>query len=80
MGSGVKKPSKGEEPERQGCRRGIYAARSLLAGTIVKEDDVKVVRQVYHDYLGADEEEKVIGRKLKGSIEAGKPLKMEMIE
>ncbi|MEK7773700.1 MAG: N-acetylneuraminate synthase family protein [Deltaproteobacteria bacterium] len=59
LGDGVKRPAPGEEGERVGARRSIYAGVDIGKGEIISEDKLKIVRHAYgleprflHDVIG----------------------------
>ena len=60
LGTGVKAPSPAELANRRTMRKGLYAARDVVAGTVLREDDIAVVRPLtpvgpesYFEWLGA---------------------------
>ena len=44
LGTGTRAPQPAEQPNRQGSRRALYAARDLAAGAVITEADVIALR------------------------------------
>lgn len=63
FGSEIKKPSTSEIHERVMARRAIYATQNIPAGTIIKENMIKIVRHAFPEGILAAEHPLVIGRK-----------------
>ena len=66
-----------ERKERVYARRGIYAKRFIRRGQIIKMKDITFLRP--NTGIGADETDKVIGRKAKIDIYAGSPIDYSFI-
>lgn len=78
LGSSWKVPTETEvKTMRRAIRRGLYAARDLTAGTVLRESDLLVVRPA--DGLSADQLDAVVGKRLISDIQARKPLEPEHI-
>lgn len=68
LGTGKKVPAQPEESEREGARRGIYAARALEPGHVILERDLVCLRPV-HGFPAARREE-LVGRCVRRRVEA----------
>jgi N,N'-diacetyllegionaminate synthase len=67
-----KKPVASEGVLRQMLRRGIYAARDLEAGHSLTDEDLLLIRPLTS--LGADQTDRVIGRRLAHAVKAREPI------
>jgi N-acetylneuraminate synthase/N,N'-diacetyllegionaminate synthase len=73
LGDGIKKPTPPELQNRQFARRSFHALRTLHAGEIIREDDVRLLRPATGLPPGSD----VIGRTVRCNVIAGTPILAE---
>ena len=78
LGNGIKIPANCERDTSEVARRSVVAARSLVAGSCITEDDLSIkrpgtgIQPRYHT--------KLIGRILKRSVDADEPLQWQDLE
>ncbi len=78
LGHGRRECSEAERPNRGPSRRGVYAARTIPAGSVVTPADVVVLRP--ENRCPADAWDLVIGARTRCDIPEGAPLSPEAIE
>lgn len=66
-----------ERETRQRARRGLYAARDLLAGSIIQDADVLIVRP--ESVMSADQVDAVVGRRLTRNLPAFAPFTPDIL-
>lgn len=76
LGDGNKAPASVELENRQFARRSFHAVRTLHAGEIILEEDVRLLRPA----TGLPPSAEVIGRKVKTGVPAGTPILAEHLE
>jgi len=74
----VVKISPAETVTRQRARRGLYAAKSLPAGHVLMDEDIRIVRP--ENGIAADEIDAVLGRVLREPLAAEEALEYEQLE
>jgi sialic acid synthase SpsE len=74
LGSGRKRPLPEEMLMRVHARRGLYAARDLAEGIVLKEKDIAVLRPALPSGIPAEKMEFIMGRQLKASVSRGRPI------
>jgi sialic acid synthase SpsE len=74
----VAKVSAAETLTRQRARRGLYAAKSLPAGHVLKDEDIRIVRP--ESAIAADEIDAVVGRVLREPLAAEEALGYAQLE
>lgn len=72
LGSPIKAPTGVELENRFSMRKGMYAARDILAGTVLTEEDIAILRPLTH--VGPDTYFDWLGSVAHGNIQAGNPL------
>ncbi len=77
LGDGVKRPTPDEEKERAFSFRGVYAATSLKAGTVLTAEHLKCVRPAAA--LGPDDLASLIGRRLVADLAAHTAVTWEVV-
>ena len=75
-GSGDK-PSPGEELLREKFRRGVYAARDLPEGHVIRTEDLLCIRPL--GPIGAEKADTLLGRRLKKAIAARRPIAADSV-
>lgn len=73
LGDGTKQPRPDETPERQWARRGVWAARSLPAGSVLEAADLKIVRPAFG--LPPDALLQLVGRRLRRALAVDEPVR-----
>lgn len=72
LGDGIKRCLQSESPNREGSRRGLYAARNLAPGHSISEDDFTALRPL--GPIDARDWRSVIGRTVTRAVTAGEAL------
>jgi N-acetylneuraminate synthase/N,N'-diacetyllegionaminate synthase len=77
LGTGDKVPVEPEVGERQWARRGVYAARALKPGDVVKETDLICLRPV--NGVPATRRAEVVGRTVRRAVGASEPITWDVV-
>jgi N-acetylneuraminate synthase/N,N'-diacetyllegionaminate synthase len=78
LGTGIKKPTRGELRNINGIRRSVVASKGLRKGTLLKSEDIDFKRPGYgvHPY----DYEKIIGFRLKKDMIKDEPIEWKHLE
>lgn len=77
LGHGLKRPAPAELAERW-ARRSLYTSRDMPAGTVLREEDVRILRPC--EGLPPGELPAVVGRRTKRALRAFEPLTHDVLE
>ena len=80
LGSPVKRIAANETETVVVQRRCIRAARDLLSGTILARSDLSVLRPAPRDAIFPYDIDRVVGKSLRGAVQAGDALKWTMLD
>ncbi len=72
------KPSPGEDLLREQFRRGVYAARDLPEGHVIRAEDLLCIRPL--SSIGAEKADTLLRRRLKKAVAARRPIDVGSLE
>ncbi len=72
------KPSPGEDLLREQFRRGVYAARDLPEGHVIRTEDLLCIRPL--GPIGAEKADTLVGRRLKEPVATRRPIDVGSLE